>query len=91
MNSAATDFVPRGAHRWWPFRSGPGACCAPPRHARLLQCRSLGEAFDSRSAIERFLQRSDVTWHWHDGIGVSRAGWPADEPNSVLIVTRPAA
>jgi SAM-dependent methyltransferase len=40
----------------------------------------------SRSAIERVLARLGLSWEWHHGLGVSRAGWFANEVNSALIV-----
>jgi len=42
----------------------------------------------SRPVINRFLTRSGLQWQWHDGIGLSRAGWFASETNSVLVVSR---
>lgn len=42
----------------------------------------------SRRAIDRFLARSGLYRRWYDDIGISRAGWLANEPNSVLIVSR---
>jgi len=42
----------------------------------------------SRPVINRCLTRSGLQWQWHDEIGVSRAGWFANETNSVLVVSR---
>jgi SAM-dependent methyltransferase len=42
----------------------------------------------AREAIDRFLAARDVEFTWHHGIGPSRAGWFADEVNSVLVVSR---
>jgi SAM-dependent methyltransferase len=43
----------------------------------------------SRRAIERFLARRGLQWHWQEHLGVSRAGWFANEVNSALVVWRP--
>jgi SAM-dependent methyltransferase len=45
MSSVGHDFVPRGAHRWWPFRiSADGAYCVPPRYARVFLWQGTAEA-----------------------------------------------
>ncbi len=41
----------------------------------------------SRRSINRFLTRCGVHWRWYDNLGISRAGWFADEVNSVLAVS----
>lgn len=42
----------------------------------------------SRRAIDRFLIRCGLHWRWYDNLGISRAGWFADEVNSALVVSR---
>jgi hypothetical protein len=42
----------------------------------------------SRPAIDRFLEGRAVHWRWYDNLGVSRAGWFANEHNSALVVSR---
>jgi SAM-dependent methyltransferase len=42
----------------------------------------------SRPAIDRFLARGGLHWHWYDNLGLSRAGWFANEFNSALVVSR---
>ena len=42
----------------------------------------------SRRAINRFLTRCGLHWRWYDNLGISRAGWFADEVNSALVVSR---
>ena len=41
----------------------------------------------SRSAIERVLARRGLQWVWQDHLGLSRAGWFANEVNSALVVS----
>jgi len=42
----------------------------------------------SRPAINRFLLQAGMHWRWYDNLGVSRAGWFANEMNSALVVCR---
>lgn len=42
----------------------------------------------SRPAIDRFLTRAGLDGCWRQNVGVSRAGWLANENNSVLVVSR---
>jgi SAM-dependent methyltransferase len=42
----------------------------------------------SRPAIDRVLARSGLQWRWYDNLGLSRAGWFANEVNSALVVSR---
>lgn len=42
----------------------------------------------SRPAINRFLDRQGINWNWYDNLGVSRAGWFANEVNAALVVSR---
>jgi len=42
----------------------------------------------SRPAINRFLLQAGLHWRWYDNLGVSRAGWFANEMNSALVVSR---
>ena len=41
----------------------------------------------SRRAITRFLTRCGLHWRWYTNLGISRAGWFADEINSALVVS----
>jgi SAM-dependent methyltransferase len=42
----------------------------------------------SQRAIDRFLSRRALHWRWYIGLGLSRAGWFANEVNSALVVSR---
>jgi SAM-dependent methyltransferase len=42
----------------------------------------------SRPAINRHLTAGQLNWRWYDNLGVSRAGWFANEVNSALVVSR---
>jgi SAM-dependent methyltransferase len=53
-----------------------------PGHGR----RALYTNIYSRPAIDRFLGQRGLQWHWHDNLGLSRAGWFAGEQNSALAV-----
>jgi len=42
----------------------------------------------SRRAINQFLSKRSLCWQWFDNLGLSRAGWFANEVNGALIVSR---